>query len=100
MEPVIEYPKHCRTERTALTDAHLLSPRLPSCASHLHRKRPTGVQRLNGCQHTKANPNGLQLAPQHVILHRVICLLQVHKAGIEGALSGASCVNEVAQGER
>ena len=46
-----------------------------------------------------ANPNGLQLAPQHVMLDGVICLLQVHEASIEGALSEASCVNEVAQSE-
>ena len=33
--------------------------------------------------------NGLQLAPQHVMLDSIICFLQVHEAGIEGALSEA-----------
>ena len=33
------------------------------------------------------------------MLDSVICLLQVHEAGIEGWLSEASCVNEMAQGE-
>ena len=33
------------------------------------------------------------------MLDRVICLLQVQEASIEGALSEASCVNEVAQSE-
>ena len=100
MKPIKENPKQCRAERTALTNAHLLSPRLPSCASHLHGERPTRVQRLNGCQHTRANPNGLQLAPQHVMLDSIICFLQVHEAGIEGALSKAGRVNEVAKGEK
>ena len=33
------------------------------------------------------------------MLDSVICLLQVHEAGIERALSKAGCVNEIAQGE-
>ena len=41
----------------------------------------------------------LQLTPQHVMLDSVICLLQVHKAGIEGALGDAGIVDEVTQGE-
>ena len=34
------------------------------------------------------------------MLDSVLCLLQVHEAGVEGVLSEASCVNEVAQGQQ
>ena len=68
-------------------------------ANQLHGKRPTGIQELNGGQHTGANPNEFQLAPQHAMLDSVTCLLQVHKAGTGGALGNASVADELKQGE-
>ena len=41
----------------------------------------------------------LQPVPQKMMLDRVICLLEVHKARIQKALRDTSCVDEVAQGE-
>lgn len=51
MKPMKEKPKQCRAERTAAADAHLLTLRLPSCASHPRGKRSTAVHRPDGCKH-------------------------------------------------
>lgn len=58
---------------TALTDALLQSSRLSNCASHLPGECAKGVQGFVGCKPIEANPNGLRLTPQHVMLDTVIC---------------------------
>ncbi len=48
---------------------------------------------------TGTNPDGCQVGPHEVMMDSVICLLQIHGAGIEGLLGDAGCINEVVQGE-
>ena len=87
--------KNTEERGAALTHAHLLN----RCAGHLDGERSTGKQRLRGRQHSATYPNGLQLVLEKMMLDSVIGLLEVHKAGIRGALGDASCVNKMAQGK-
>lgn len=43
---------------------------------------------------------GNHLAPEHVKLKSIVCLLQVYEVGMEGALGKAGVVQTVTQGKR
>ena len=66
MKPIEENPKQCRAERTALTDAHLLSPRLPSSERRLTSK--------------KERPNEIRLSVSQITLKIYACSASIQTA--------------------
>ena len=99
-EAIQEQTEKVGAEGAASTHTYLLNLGLIGCASHIHGEISIGVQMSLSRQHIGADPNGLQLLPDKVMLDSVIGFLGVHKRGIRGAFEDASYVNEMAQGKQ
>ena len=76
-------------ERTALTDANLLQPRLPSCGSNLHGDWHIGAQRRSGCQHEGPTPTESSLLLNRACWRVSNAFCRSTKEGMQGALGSS-----------
>ncbi len=107
MQPIEEDAKEGGALEAALTHPrvawHALHGWLTSCAINLHGQCAAGAEGLDGCKHARADPNGPQTFPKYpkqVVLHSVVCLLEVDKAYIQWQRGIQRRVNEMPQGKK